>query len=374
MTPQLRILLIIDTLRGGGAQRQLISLALGLQARGHYVEFFYYWPDNFFASELEKAQIPVHLHIKSKRYTLEVIQNLRRVMQQGHFDAVLSFLDGPNAYTILAAHSLKNRPRVIVSERFYDPPEGVNWRQSLPRALYRLADHVTTNSHHQRETLERKLPWLKGRISTIYNGVDLSVFQPLDQALPADPLRLLVVATVTPYKNGLCLIQALDILAKSYQLFPCVNWVGEHVMAAEWGSYSQQMQQAIADYHLESQWTWLYKRNDIPDLMRMHHALVHPSYGEGLPNVVCEALASGLPVIVSDTLDHPRLVQHGITGYLFDWRDPQDLARWIKTFYDLPVEQVAAMSGNARAFAEDYLALAVFAEHYERLFMARMEN
>jgi glycosyltransferase involved in cell wall biosynthesis len=370
MTRQLRVLLVIDNLGSGGAQRQLVNLALGLQARGHHAEVFCYTPGNFFSTQLEAARIPVHIYAKSKRTLLGVVWNLRQLIRRGRFDATIAFLDGPNTYLLLATLGLRTRPKVIVSERFYDPPEGVGWRQKVPRFLYRFADHITTNSHHQRETLERKLPHIVGRTSTIYNGVDLTIFHPREKALPASPLRLLAIASISPYKNGLCLIQALDILNKVHALRPCVSWVGVHSMVGERGNYIALMQRAITEFHLEDQWEWLYERNDIPKLMSSFHALVHPSYGEGLPNVVCEALSSGLPVIISDTLDHPKLVEHDVSGYLFDWRDPQDLARWIKAMHDLPCEERTSMGLKGRAFAEEHLALSVFVEQYERLFLS----
>jgi len=371
VSESLRLLLVIDSLGSGGAQRQMVNLALGLQSRGHHVEIFYYWPVNFFVQMLEDAHIPVHLHAKSSRAPFKIARALRQVIRRGHYDVTLSFLDGPNLNLLLATRGMRAKPKIIVSERSYDPPEGVSLRLRLQRQLYRLADHVTANSHHQRENLEHRLPWLKGRTSTIFNGVDLTRFYPSDEQRPAvPPLRLLIVASISPCKNGLCLIQALDILGKEYGLHPHVAWAGAHFPRGPRGEYIAQMNRAIDELHLGDQWQWLYERDDIPELMRTHHALVHPSFGEGLPNVVCEALACGLPVIISRTLDHPRLVQHGVSGYLFDWRDPRDLAQAIKAFHDLTDDQRAAMGRQGRAFAEQYLALSVFVDQFEQLFLS----
>ena len=69
-------------------------------------------------------------------------------------------------------------------------------------------------------------------------------------------------------------------------------------------------------------WRWLGEESDIPGLLREHHALIHPSLYEGLPNVVCEALAAGMPVLVSNVCDHPLLVADGERGFLFDPADP----------------------------------------------------
>ena len=160
---------------------------------------------------------------------------------------------------------------------------------------------------------------MRNKLSTIYNGYDLDLFSPetLKKVVSNPNLNLLVIASILPRKNGLCLIRALDILRRTYGMTPSISWVGEQVMSGEQLLYRRQMDREIAEYSLTSQWHWLGQRTDIVELFHHHDVLVHPAYIEGLPNVVCEALACGRPVIVSDVLDHHRLVQDGTTGFLF---------------------------------------------------------
>jgi glycosyltransferase involved in cell wall biosynthesis len=56
----------------------------------------------------------------------------------------------------------------------------------------------------------------------------------------------------------------------------------------------------LAFARISTEWRWLGEREDIREILRSHHALVHPSLYAGLPNAVCEALASGRPALVSD--------------------------------------------------------------------------
>ena len=97
--------------------------------------------------------------------------------------------------------------------------------------------------------------------------------------------------------------------------------------------------------------------------------LVHPSFGEGLPNVVCEALACARPVIVSDLLDHRYLVEHGKNGFLFDHEDPSDLAEKIHMFSKLSLDERKKMGLQGRKFAEENLSLDRFTDDYEHLFL-----
>lgn len=367
----MRFLFVIDCLGSGGAQRQMVNLALGLAQCGHDIEFFVYYPEkDHFAHLLKNVGIQIHSSQKTGKFSISVILALRELIRHGHFDLVLSFLTTPNFYTLLAGCSLIRHPPLIVSERFYDIDNRIPWKERITRSLYRFASRIIVNSHHQRANLAQKYPFMRSKLLTIYNGYDLALFAPEQPSkiVFSSNLRLLVIASISPYKNGLCLVRALNILRQSYGVFPTVSWVGEQVMFGERLSYRQKMDREIAEYGLSAQWRWLGQRTDIVELLHHHDLLVHPSYGEGLPNVVCEALACGRPVIVSDTLDHPRLVQNGVTGFLFDWRSPEDLARVINLFNQLSVGARALMGQRARNFTESQLSMSRYVDDYETLF------
>ncbi len=373
---QTRLLFVIDNLSTGGAQRQMVNLALGLTRQGHQVELFCYAPGDLLAAPLHQAGITVHWHLKRGRYAPDVLVALRKLMARERYDLVLSFLTTPNFYAIVASRlALGRRVPVVVSERFCDLPEGPARTERMVRPFYRLADHVVTNSHHQRENLAQRHRFLQGRLSTIYNGYDLQAFAPAanhadGSSMDSEPLRLLVIASVSPYKNGLCLIEALNLLRQRGTLLPHVTWIGQRLMAGNRLQYLQAMERKIDEYSLQPQWAWLDQRSDIADQLRSHDVLVHPSYGEGLPNVVCEALACGRPVIVSNTLDHARLVQHGQSGLLFDWRNPSDLAAKIEEMAQLKPGERDTMGARGRRFAEEHLSLDRFVGDYDRLFMS----
>jgi len=363
----MKLLCVIDNLSTGGAQRQITNLAVGLHRRGHDIAMYCYTPGALLAPYLEKEGLRVHLQLKKSRFSLDVIQGLRRFIDQERFDAVVSFLNTPNFYALLAARLSKTRPPVVVSERFCDLPGNPNSIELAVRRFYRLSDRIVVNSHHQRENFLRKYPWMAGRISTIYNGYDLQEFRPLAiESHPAE-LRILAVASVSRYKNGLCLVRALDILRREHGLQPRVSWVGQRMRSGDRGAYLQDMERELQSSGIAEQWAWLDQRTDIADLFRRHDVLVHPSYGEGLPNVVCEAMACGRPVILSDTLDHPRLVADGINGFLFDWQEPAALAAKIKAFCALSPDERRRMGESGRAYAEQTLSLDRYVGEYEQL-------
>lgn len=77
-------------------------------------------------------------------------------------------------------------------------------------------------------------------------------------------------------------------------------------------------------------------REDIPELLRIMDVFLLPSLGEGISNTVLEAMATGLPVIATDTGGNPELVRHGKTGLLTGVGDTSGLARAIEVLLDDP--------------------------------------
>jgi glycosyltransferase involved in cell wall biosynthesis len=120
---------------------------------------------------------------------------------------------------------------------------------------------------------------------------------------------------------------------------------------------------------ISTRWHWLGEQLDMPSLLRRHDALIHPSLYEGLPNAVCEALAAGLPVLISNVCDHPRLVVEGERGFLFNPNDPQSIAASIEKAALLDTGGWLALSRNARRYAEAHLGVANMVDAYERLFI-----
>ncbi|HEX5475289.1 MAG TPA: glycosyltransferase family 4 protein [Vicinamibacterales bacterium] len=363
----MKLLFIIDNLNTGGAQRQIVTLAAALRKRGHDATVFCYAAGDVLAAPLAEAGVEVVTNRKRGRYSLSPVVAIGRLIARRRLEGVVAFLRTPNIYAIVGARLSRRNPTVIVSERFFDPPQGIGRLTAAGRRLYRFADHVVLNSHHQRKHFERLYPHLLGRLSTIYNGVDLAVFRPREVDSPTSPLNLLAIGTVAPHKNGITLVRALAFARKAYSLDVRVTWVGAHLPAHE--ACSDLMKREIADLQLDDAWTWLPPSDRIPELIPNFHGLVHPSYGEGVPNVVCEAMACARPVLVSDALDHPHLVAHGAAGLLFDPHDAERLAECIKKFAAMSPHEQRSLGARARTRAELLFSVDRLAQEYESLLL-----
>lgn len=349
----------------------MVNLACALATRGHHIEFFVYHPQDHFHQILDEAGIPVHIHQKSSRFSVAPIVALRQFIGQRRFDIVLAFLDTPNFYAEISCVGLR-KTKLVVSKRSMYPSDKLPLNLRLRQECHRLAEAITVNSHHQRERMVQEFPWMRTIISTIYNGIDLEHFAP-DQTREkrsSESLSLIAIGTIVANKNMLGLAKALTICRDRYNLKPIVRWVGKNDNSDSGRRAFAEMSDYLGRNSLIEQWEWLGERSDIPELLRKHDALIHPSFFEGLPNVVCEALSCGLPVLVSNVCDHPHLVEEGVSGFLFDPNAPQDIARVIDKFSHTSREERREMGRTARTFAEANLSATSFADNYEKLFFS----
>lgn len=361
----MKILCVIDSLGSGGAQRQLVNLACGLKAKGHVVETFIYYPHlDFFRPELDRAGVPVHSVAKKGRLGANVLLGLIRRLRLGQYDAVVSFLDTPNVYLTVASLFCQ-QARVVVSERSSHHHDKNRYLALARRLLYAFADSVVTNSKSQAEWL-RRYPWLARRTVAIYNGFPLSPETIREEVVP--PLKFLVVGRVGPEKNGVRLVEALELFRYRHGYVPEISWAGKEDILPVGQSYVAVLKERLDKYpDVKARWNWLGERRDVMDLLRAHRALIHPSLYEGLPNVVCEAFIAGRPVLASNVCDHPYLIENGRRGFLFDPLSPVSIADSIEQALNLSKEEWMRMSGEARAYAASHLSVDRMVSDYEQV-------
>lgn len=364
----MRILCVIDSLGSGGAQRQMASLAIGLAKRGHEIEIFNYFPDlDFFRPEVEKSGISIHEIQKTKGFSFRALIKLGLLLRSGKYHVALSFLNIPNAYLELA-HFFKPSTPKVVSER-----SNHIGARALPgqRLLHRVASRVVVNSWSHCEWLKARHPWLEPKLQVIYNGVDTDLYKP-SGVVRSDPkkLKLLAIGRVGPEKNVINLIKALVLFHDKLGWVPELNWVGRKDESKEGHSYGKEINDLleISPPAVKNNIHFLGEKGLIHQVLAEHDALIHPSLFEGMPNVICEALAAGKPVLASNVSDNGRLVKEGERGFLFDPNNPSSITSSIKQLSDLPSERWLGISENCRNYSEETLSMNKLVSQYEDLF------
>jgi glycosyltransferase involved in cell wall biosynthesis len=364
----MKLLLIIDHFGSGGAQRQIVELACGLKRRGHAVEMFVYHPQHdFFRASLNEHQIAVHERPEGRGSSIGVIKRLAALMRRGRFDVSVSFLPTANIFSELASVVVPGT-KLVVSERtsFHDDKSVIG--ALLRRLLHLLSDWVVANSETQAAWL-RSRPWLRNKVSCIYNGVDLSRFRPIESTrMPGRTLRLLGIGRIGPEKNLANLITALAMFDDKFGYVPEIGWAGGRDSSRAGQLYCERIDTLLSGLpNVQRSWRWLGLWSDVPSLLREYHALVHPSLYEGLPNAVCEALATGVPVLASNVCDHPLLIADGSRGYLFDPRDPASICTAIAKLAEIDADGWRSLRRNAREYAAASLSVEKMVGSYNAL-------
>jgi len=368
----MKILCFIDSFVSGGAQRQMVLLASGLQALGHRVEMFVYYPDlDFFCSHVDRAGIRVHTVKKQPGFSFRVLLSLVSLLHRERYDAVVSFLGSPNVYAELA-RLFSPSTKLLVSERNSNKADGGRLPSLLKRALHALASGVISNNHAHADWLERHF-WLRGKVKTIYNGFEIRERTHTVSDIETGSLRLIAIGRIVEQKNPLGLIRALELFYARHGYVPRVSWVGRREQGTSGEGYWQCVVSALdAAPAVRVAWEWLGEREDVFALMAGHHALILPSLFEGLPNVVCEAFIAGIPVLASDVCDNSLLLGGGERGVLFDPLLPESIAGAIERFLGLSSGERTEMADRARRYGEEALSVGHMARKYESALLGLM--
>jgi glycosyltransferase involved in cell wall biosynthesis len=361
----MRIVCLIDSLNSGGAQRQMCMLALLLKKHGWTVEVLTYFPHDFFAPLLQEAEVPYRI-IPSKN-KCDRIGAIRRAIRNNRPDFVIAFLNTPSLIAELAGLPKRNF-KLIVSERTTTLHPG--FIDTVFHNFHRLADAVVLNSHYQRRFLEKTAPYLKKKLKTIINCVDLNEFHPVNvEHRPNDPIHILIVANFSYKKNPLNFAKAIKIVrSERPEVKLLINWVGrKDNRPMKKKSYYEETVHYIREHSLQDIFKCDGPEEFLIPLYQGCTGFCLPSLLEGCPNVIAEAMACGKPILAGRICDNPFLVEDGRNGFLFDPRNPKDIAEKILHFSTLPEEQIIRMGRESRIKAEELLSPSLFVDRYIQL-------
>ncbi|MDZ4329467.1 MAG: glycosyltransferase, partial [Flavobacterium sp.] len=212
----MKVLCVIDSLGSGGAQRQLVNLAIGFKEKGHEVSFLVYHNINFFQGQLDEAQIQIHYVIEANY--LKRLLKIRKFLRDGNQDAVLSFLEASNFMCEIA--SLPYRKwKLIVGERNSNPNILKSFKLRAYRWFHLFTDYIVANSQENINIVSKINPILsKKKLRVIYNKVDVNLFSPvLNFKNENKLLNVIVLAGYRKQKNIEGLINGVNHLNDYYK-------------------------------------------------------------------------------------------------------------------------------------------------------------
>jgi glycosyltransferase involved in cell wall biosynthesis len=328
------ILLIDSASQLGGAQRSLLELAVALQARGIQVHAAV--PAGPLAEGLLAAGVPVRripavrlhrsLHprmlLEAARFVSALFALVRAVR------AVRPEIIHANGLTpALLAIIFRYRRLVVWHVR------DLNMRFSAVRYLARRVACMVGISEPVAEHLTEIVPTFQLRkVRLIRNGIDTGHFCPGDRAaarrmfqLPVDAPLVGMAAHLVPWKRHRFF---LTLAAAIHQARGDVQFViAGRDLFRDHPKLRAGLEEKIAASGLSGSLTWVRDLDDLAPLLPALDVLVHPAANEPFGRVLCEAMASGIPVVAATSAGPGCVVPNGVAGHLVHPGDADAFAR-----------------------------------------------
>lgn len=209
------------------------------------------------------------------------------------------------------------------------------------------------------------------KLEVIYNGIEIKEYDNListeekhqllnEIGISDDRPLILAVGRLEQQKGYPYLLEAMRLLKLQGQPF--------FLAIAGRGKLKAELEKKVGEYGLQSEVCFLGVRDDVLRLMAVADMLVLSSIWEGLPGVVLEAMASGLPVVATAVGGSPELVIEGKTGFLVPPKDPVSLTESIAKVLSLSAEERLQMGQAARVRVKENFTLEKMVASYEELY------
>jgi glycosyltransferase involved in cell wall biosynthesis len=333
-----RILMLITTLTFGGAETQVVRLAIELKRRGWQVRIICLVDPSAYVSRLAEHGIGVSsLGMRRGVPDPRAIWRLRGQMTEFRPDVVHSHMVHANLLgriarvvcpvpaLICTAHNIQER-----SER----GGGTRCKEMLYRLTDFLSDRTTIICRAACERYIRVGAAPRKKLEVIHNGVDTARFSPSPETRAADRDALglarefvwLAVGRLVEQKDYQVLLRALKLLNGS-------GWV---LLIAGGGPLEGVLRSECERLGFGQRVRFLGAREEIGRLYNAADAFVMSSRYEGLSVALLEAASMGLPSVVTNVGGNTEVVLDGVTGYVVEPEDPEELGRAMRRLSEAP--------------------------------------
>ena len=270
-------------------------------------------------------------------------------------DVVLSYTIKPVTYGLLAARlaGVPRRFAMITGLGYTFIGAGLQAKlaSAAARQLYRLSLHGAERIFFQNPddlALFQRLRLLRRSEQAVMingSGVDIDAFGPT--ALPEGDVSFLLIARLLKDKGIREYVEAARQVRARYPRtrFHLVGRLDE-------GNPAAISAQELGAWETEGVVKYLGRLDDVRPALAATSVYVLPSYREGTPRTVLEAMAMGRPIVTTDAPGCRETVRQGVNGYLVPVRDADALARAMAQFVEEP-DLIPAMGRESRRLAEE---------------------
>jgi len=354
----LKIFLVVRSLDVGGTERQLLVLARGLALRGHHVTVAVFYPDGALEKQFHSSGLTVLNLAKSGRWNLlSFFLRALRAVRGVEPDVLYGFLTTANILAVFLKPFLSGTRTVwgirsaVVDLSRYDWLSRLSYK--MESKLSRFADLIICNSRAGRDYAVMH-GYTSSRMTVVPNGIDTEYFKPdlasrerirREWGINADEILIGLVGRLDPMKDHQTFLQAAALISRERPeaRFVCVG-DGTKV-------YAESLYRVAHDLGLDRRLLWIRSSLDVMAVYNALDVLVSSSSGEGFPNVVGEAMACGIPCVVTNVGDCAEIV--GKTGEVVPARSPEALCQGVV----LMLTRVSVSLGrDARARIVEYFS------------------
>jgi glycosyltransferase involved in cell wall biosynthesis len=317
----LRITFLAGTLGQGGAERQLMHMLRALQSQGAVLSVLSLTKDEFWENPILTMGIPVTWvgqssaqPVRLQRIVAELLRDKPHVVQSCHCFT--------NAYVAAAARLAGVREVGAIRSATLQTISG---RFSMIRRW--SLHHLRSIAVNSRASIESAIDLgvRPNRLFHLPNVVDTDQFFPCgDPHFQVEKVRLLAVGRLSSEKRFDRLLRVLADLPMELRAMVSASIAGD-------GPLRPVLEQQARELGLDQTVRFLGAQPDMAPIYREHDLLALTSDSEGSPNVVLEAMASGLAVVGTRTGGVAELVDHGVTGLIARPSDEVALAVALQT-------------------------------------------
>ncbi len=377
MNTPARVVLLLQDLAVGGTQRQAVELAVRLDRSRFAPELWTLMAGDGMVRQAQLEDVPVRRLSPLPFVGPDAIVRLGWELVRQEIEVVVLLTAVPNVWGRLLGRAIGQARQALEKARGreYRAPAilatcrggGAPMRQHEKR-LWRWADLHVSNTQAMKDVLVRDYGVPEEHIRVVHNGVDVQRFQPRpagdDKAAPT----FLHLARLVEDKDHATSLQAFASLLDSHPT-ATLRIVGDGARRGELKSlagelFSGNRRQQV---HFEGE------RLDVEAVLQSSDILVLSSIREAMPNVILEAMATGLPVISTHVGGIAEMVAQGETGLLTPAGDAQAMAEAMKGLASSPARR-AAMGEAGRKRVEAHFSFEAMTRGHEAIFAHCLEQ
>jgi glycosyltransferase involved in cell wall biosynthesis len=357
---------VLDSLEVGGLERTVVRLAIAQKESGDHVQVITIWANGPLAAPLKQAGIKITCINKKSGLDFSAIKKIRRIISRG-IEVIHSHNVLPHYYATIASLGIDVRR---ISTRH---DMGVHLKGKRMQFLYGLSLYKTHSvvavceAAKNRFVTENIVP--EDLISVIYNGIPEIKARTECNDKASDrrnQLRLPASGPIVGSIGRLNVVKDYGTLIASFKEVLNKHPDAKLVIAGD-GPERNKLQLQIEELDISDKVTLLGERNDVEELLGQFDIFALTSLTEGFSVALVEAAWSGLPIVATDVGGNREIVQDGITGFLTEPGNIQDVTEKIeKLLSDNRLRQ--RFGSVSRSRAEANWTLELMREKYQRVY------